>query len=157
MDKELTKRQKDMYYALWIGTVLAIIVIGGIWIFNRSPESLNDNTWITVYCVIILALAWIFFHRQKRIDENKISEKRSKFVEGLFSGTNISHGIYWKYKSIGAAIGAVVFLSAGIYILVTDKEFWWIGLILIGISILSAIAVKLQWEVGKRKMKGRYY
>lgn len=161
MDEDLKKRQKDMYQGLWFGTVVLAIILITFWIF---PERVGADFWDKIeWTAIIIAavtLGWIFFYRQKKIDEGKLSQKEGA-KKDFFEGSNVYHGLRFKYYSIGSAIGMVVLIIFGIYTLINELmvggSLWWAGLLMIVIGGLLVIPVKTYWEYGKHKMKGRYY
>jgi uncharacterized membrane protein len=152
---DLLKRQKDMYQGLWFGTiVLAILLI----LFWTVPELKADSSKIkyTIAIVVVIPLAWIWFYRQKKIDEGKIKQKEN-IGEKAYKGVNIIHGVDFKFRAIKYGIVMLMFLAGGVWILIKEPDYWWIGLMLIVIAIFLPIAIKTFWKVGDQKLKGRYY
>jgi hypothetical protein len=152
---DLMKRQKDMYQGLWFGTIILIILLILFW---TVPELKADSSKIkyTIAIVVILPLAWIWFYRQKKIDEGKIKQKEN-LGEKAYKGVNIIHGVDFKFRAVNYVIVMLVFLFGGVWILIKQPEYWWIALMLIVIAILLPIAIKTFWKVGDQKLKGRYY
>jgi len=151
----LEKRQKDMYQGLWFGTILLIIIIILFW---TIPELKTDSSKIkyTILILVAIPMAWLFFYRQKKIDEKKIKQG-NKTVDVAYKGFNLIHGIDFKFRAIKYVIVMLVFLFGGVWIFIKQPEYWWIALMLIIIAILLPIAIKTFWKVGDQKLKGRYY
>ncbi len=155
---DLIKRQKDMHWGLWFGTIVLVTVVILFWTipFISKEIDLIRKTIFTVAVAICVPLAWILFYHQKKIDANKIAQEKN-IKEKTFRGVNVVHGISFKIESIRYILLLIVFFVGGIYFLITGGPYWWIGLILIGIACLLPIAIKTFWKVGKQKLKGRYY
>ena len=157
MNDDLTKRQKDMYHGLWFATIILIIILIAFWSFPKEidMDQIKKIIW-TIVIIVTTILAWIFFYNQKRIDEKKLVYNEGT-KKDLFEGINISHGIYWRYRAVGLIATAIMFLIISIYILMFERTYWWLSVILLFIVVLIPIAVKNSCKVGGQKMKGRYY
>ncbi len=152
---DLKKRQKDMYQGLLFGTILLIIIIILFWTIPELQGS-DSKIKLTIATIIAIPFAWILFYRQKKIDEGKIKQEKN-VKEGVYKGVHIVQGVGFKFNAIRYLIVMILFLGGGIWILVTGGEYWWVGLILIGVAILLPIAIKTFWKVGGQKLKGRNY
>jgi hypothetical protein len=154
----LEKRQKDMYQGLWFGTILVIILLPIIWLVPAvgGQMELKEKIYLTIFAIIVIPLAWIFFYHQKKIDSKKIKQKEN-LGEAAFKGVNALHGIELWFGSIRYIFLFIFLIIGGVFILISGGKYWWMGLMLIVIGILIPIVIRTYWKLGRQKLKGRYY
>jgi len=151
------KRRKEMYQGLWFGTIVLPILIIAVWTIPiiKNEFDLKSQIILTLISFVGLIGGWIhFFHQKKRDEEPELKEATK---EKIIKSVNIFHGIGFNFESIKWTIASLLFFAGGIYILITDKSYWWIGLMFIILSILLITVIKTFWRISKEKIKGRYY
>jgi uncharacterized membrane protein YadS len=155
---ELIKRQKDIYQGLWVGTIFLVLLIIAMWTIPALSNEVDLKTKkdMTIAIIICVPLGWIFFYYQKKKDEGKIKQEGG-IADDYFETNNIISGYWLKFQSQKYALFFVVSLLFGIYVLIFQREYWWIGLMLIVIAILLPIAIRNLWKLGEQRQKGRFY
>lgn len=158
MDNDLIKRQRDFYQGLWVGTILLVLLLIAIWIIPifSNEFTLKKKLFWTISVVLTIPLGWIFFYYQKKKDEGKIKQEK-KIVKGYIESKNVVSGYYLKFLSLKHILFSAVFLLFGIYALIFEKKYWWVGLILIVVAVLLPVAIKGLWKLGGQRQKRRFY
>ena len=155
---DLIKRQKDFYQGLWVGTIFLVLLIIAMWLIPAFSNEVDLKTKkdITISIIIFVPLGWIFFYYQKRKDEGKVKQG-GNITEDYFETNNILSGYWLKFYSLKYSVIFVVFLLFGLYVLIFDRKYWWIGLMLVVIGALLPIAIRGLWNLGEQRQKGRLY
>lgn len=159
---EIEKSKKDWKQGLIFATIVLIIIIAFIWILPllvndaaiKRDLNLESQIKITIMGIIAIIGGWTFFNYQKRLDSRK--SKEGKLSE-VYKAANVVSGVSYRITAIYFGIGSIVPFVAGIYFIITEEKFWWIGLILIAGAIGSVILARNYWKLSKPKMKGRFY
>ncbi|MBU2616641.1 MAG: hypothetical protein KKB79_01515 [Nanoarchaeota archaeon] len=157
MDKDIPTRQKEHHQAIWIITAFAIIFIILFWAIPAVSNELTFNKKIgyTIGFLVGIPLMWLFFYKQKRMDEGK--DQGKNLTTKAFKVANMSSGIGYGISTIRGIIASIVLILGGIFILIAGEGIRWAGAVFIILGLLMIIYVKNSITLAKRRMKGRAY
>ena len=152
---DLKKRQKDMYQGLWFGTIALIIILIVSLIFARNEFKKGELIWFTLFLIVGIIGAWLYFIYQKKKDEGL--KPKNKTGDNIIKASNKIHGAFFRFWIVKWVFLMIAFIGGGIYILIIGGLYWWVGFILIGLGLALIIVIKNLWKMSKQKLKGRYY
>ena len=157
MDKNVETRKNEHHQALWILSILALAVLISLWVVPSFSNLFNTKEKIemTITLLLILPIAWVFFYKQKGLDEGKDSGKG--LATKVFYGTNVFSGVGYGFNAIRGIIGSVVLIIGGIFLLIFGEGIRWAGAVFVVLGLLMIIYIKNSITLAKGRMHGRAY
>ena len=148
-NKDLQKRAKEWKQGMIFGGILLIILTYIFWFYSETD--LNQKILFTSLMIIGILSGIYSFKKQKNEDLHGIKQGK------ILKTSNQIGGIHSKYYSFKMGLIGIGMVILGIFILFFEEGYWWLGLFLIIVGILTSIAVKFFWKLGNERLKGRAY